>query len=46
MLRRAMKKSTSHAHRNRRKSIRYRAKRKAKHRRTRLLVSKGERRYP
>jgi hypothetical protein len=45
MLRRAMKKSTSLPHRNRRRSIRYRAKRKAKHRRARLRQSKGERRY-
>jgi hypothetical protein len=45
MLRRAMKKSTSLPHRNRKKSVRYRAKRKAKHRRVRLRVSKGERKY-
>lgn len=38
-----MKKSTSLPHRNRRKSARYRAKLKAKHRRARLRRSSGER---
>jgi len=46
MLRRAMRKSTTLPHRNRRRSIRHRARKKAKHRRARLRRSKGERRYP
>jgi len=32
-------------HRNRRKSVRYRARLKAKHRRVRLRKSRGERKY-
>jgi hypothetical protein len=40
-----MKKSTTLPHRNRRKSKRYRAAKKAKFRRARLRQSRGERRY-
>ena len=40
-----MKKSTTLPHRNRRKTARYRAAKKAKHRRARLRQSRGERRY-
>jgi hypothetical protein len=43
--RRAMRKTKGLSHRRRNKSARYRAKRKAKHRRARLRQSKGERPY-
>ncbi len=39
-----MKKAKALPHRNRRKTARYRAKLKAKHRRTRMRSSSGERR--
>jgi hypothetical protein len=45
MFRPAMKKSTKLPHRNRRRSVRHRAKLKAKLRRARLRQSRGERRY-
>jgi hypothetical protein len=41
-----MKRSKYLPHRNRRKSARLNAKRKAKVRRARLRVSRGERKYP
>jgi hypothetical protein len=41
-----MKKAKPLPHRNRRRSARYRARLKAKHRKARLRQSKGERRYP
>jgi hypothetical protein len=40
-----MRKSAKLPHRNRRRSVRYRAKRRAKHRRARLRQSRGERPY-
>jgi len=42
----AMKKAKPLPHRNRRRSARHRAKLKAKNRKARLRMSRGERRYP
>lgn len=41
-----MKNTKPLPHRNRRRSVRRRAKLKAKHRKARLRQSRGERRYP